>query len=303
MNARVTKAGRAPNVHCTPHLWWTVLTQIRTYERISLQSSTEATTNYRSSMGQDDLSSYFKVNDYLCKLWRYLHNPAVKFTHEDMAVPSIIVIFGNIRDTLQVFLTAPIATVVRYNGSQEWPQGLWYWSPPRDNRQAVCFPTDLLSQTPGGGCWVLFSSGEPRGWSWWASTAAFHTLFLHSVNNFTSWENSNPIELCLFGHAPLILAKGQWLVQSTYPIQLYLMHLGKLSCTWLIQAQLDCAFKSPHSIRLCSGFVAWHLVTCRLRHKPKGNVLETVGFLASVYSTEFPRFHAVPLFPPLGAAE
>lgn len=58
-----------------------------------------------------------------------------------MAVPSIIVIFGNIRDTLQVFLTAPtIATVVRYNGSQEWPQGLRYWSPPRDNRQAVCFP-------------------------------------------------------------------------------------------------------------------------------------------------------------------
>lgn len=148
-----------------------------------------------------------------------------------------------------------------------------------------------LRRTPGAG------AGE------WASTAAFHTLFLHSVNNFTSWENSNPIELCLFGHAPLILAKGQWLVQSTYPTQLYLMHLGKLSCTWLIQAQLDCAFKSPHSIRLCSGFVAWHLVTCKLRDKPKGNVLETVGFLASVCSTESPRFHAVPLFPPLGAAE
>lgn len=100
-----------------------------------------------------DLSSYFKVNDYLCKLGRYLHNPAVKFTHEDMAVPSIIVIFGNIRDTLQVFLTAPtIATVVHYNGSQKWPQGLRYWSPPRGNRQTVCFPTDLLSQTPEGGC-------------------------------------------------------------------------------------------------------------------------------------------------------
>lgn len=146
--------------------------------------------------------------------------------------------------------------------------------------------------------------GEPSGWSWWASTTTFHTLLLHSVNNFMFCENSNPIELCLFGHVPLILAKGQWLVQSSYPTQLYLIHLGKLNCTWL-QAQLDCAFKSPHSIRLCWEFVTWHLVTCRHRDKPKGNVLETMGFLASVCSAESPppRFQAVPLFPPLGTAE
>ena len=120
-------------------------------------------------MGQDDLSSYFKVNDYICKLWRYLHNPAVKFTHEDMAVPSIIVIFGNIRDTLQVFLTAPtIATVVRYNGSQEWPQGLRYWSPPRDNRQSVSLQTYWVRLQRVD---VEFCSAQenPRGWSWWVS--------------------------------------------------------------------------------------------------------------------------------------
>lgn len=132
--------------------------------------------------------------------------------------------------------------------------------------------------------------GEPSGHSWQTSTPKFHVLFMYSVNNFTFCEKYStkilsPIELCLFGHVPLILAKGQWLVQSSYPTQLHLIHLGKLNCTWLLQAQLDCAFKFPHSIRLCSEFVTCHLVTCRLRDKPKGNVLETMGFLASVCST------------------
>lgn len=55
-----------------------------------------------------------------------------------------------------------------------------------------------------------------------------------------------------------------WQRASGYPTQLHLIHLGKLNCTWL-QAQLDCVFKFPHSIGLCSESVTCHLVTCRLR--------------------------------------
>lgn len=99
----------------------------------------------------------------------------------------------------------------------------------------------------------------------------------------------SPIELCLFGQEPLILAKGQWLVQSSYPTQLHLIHLGKLNCTWL-QAQLDCVFKFPHSIGLCSEFVTCHLVTCRLRHSRREVFWRLWGFWHLLVLLNSPSF-------------
>lgn len=127
---------------------------------------------------------------------------------------------------------------------------------------------------------VIKSVIRPVGWhsthSWLAPITTFSTLFFfYSTNNFSLCEKysmkiSGPIELRPFGHVPLILAKGQCWVQSSYSTQLHLIHLGKLNCTWLFQAQLDCALKFPHSIWLCSKCVMCHLVTCRFRHIPKG---------------------------------
>lgn len=126
---------------------------------------------------------------------------------------------------------------------------------------------------------VIKSVIRPVGWlsthSWLAPIITFSTLFFLFYKQFLAlWkvfnENFRPNWVASFGHVPLILAKGQCSAQSSYSTQLHLIHLGKLNCTWLFQAQLDCALKFPHSIWLCSKCVMCHLVTCRFRQIPTG---------------------------------
>ena len=132
----------------------------------------------------------------------------------------------------------------------------------------------LHLRSPGIRSWRLGTSALDK-WPTETSLSSYFIFFILqtiscSVKSIQWKFQAGPIELRPFGHVPLILAKGQCSAQSSYSTQLHLIHLGKLNCTWLFQAQLDCALKFPHSIWLCSKCVVCHLVTCRFRQIPKG---------------------------------